>query len=396
MNLLARILSHGFALAVVALIFLVLVYRGDLFQDTELPEFLTFKKQPVPTEEAGAGAVDRTIDETAVPAGNAAAPTESQQGHVAPAPVTVTSDDESSVNEMPAATESPAAAPDTAPYTTPETAAETAAVTEPVTAAETAAVTEPETSRELTPPASETPQVEDASEPAVTIELEEGTTQVTEGETVLTIEESVDQSRVLAEVPPAPAAEDSDEVAAELTVDTTVLTIDETVVEVSPAEETPLEAAVEEAAPEEPAPAALPQSAADTEPAVEPEPDTVPEEEDAAQLNAGTVAEAPYKILAKAREAFWLRDFEVAEQQYRKLTQLEPDNPDGYGELGNMYFSQGKWDEAAAAYYEAGSRLLQEGLIAEAREMLEVIRGLNGPQADDLEAQIAAATTSSP
>jgi tetratricopeptide (TPR) repeat protein len=122
----------------------------------------------------------------------------------------------------------------------------------------------------------------------------------------------------------------------------------------------------------------------------------VPANEDAAQTNVGSMAEAPYKVMAKAREAFWLRDFEAAEQQYRKLTQLEPDNPDGYGELGNMYFSQGKWDEAAAAYYEAGTRLLAEGLVVEAREMLEVIRGLNGPQANDLEARIAAASASSP
>jgi tetratricopeptide (TPR) repeat protein len=106
--------------------------------------------------------------------------------------------------------------------------------------------------------------------------------------------------------------------------------------------------------------------------------------------------ETPYNVLAKAREAYWLRDFAMAEQQYTKLTQLEPDNPDGYGELGNMYFSRGMWDEAANAYYEAGVRLLDEGLIVQARQMVDVIRGLNGSQADELDAQINAATTSSP
>jgi tetratricopeptide (TPR) repeat protein len=219
-----------------------------------------------------------------------------------------------------------------------------------------------------------------------------------EGEAEATIQESIHQFRTPAEVPPAPAAEASDEGAAGLTGDTTVLTIDETAVEASPALETLLEveATVEETAPEETTATLVGQPAADTESDMEQEPAAVPADEDAAQMNAGTVTEAPYKVLARAREAFWLRDFEVAEQQYRQLTQLEPDNPDGYGELGNMYFSQGKWDEAAAAYYEAGTRLLQEGLVAEAREMLEVIRGLNGPQADDLEGQIAAATTSSP
>ena len=61
-----------------------------------------------------------------------------------------------------------------------------------------------------------------------------------------------------------------------------------------------------------------------------------------------------------------------------------------------MYFSQGKWDESAAAYYQAGTRLLAEGLVQQARQMVEVIRGLNGPQADDLEAQIDAAPASTP
>ncbi len=43
MNLFARILSHGFALVVVAILALGLIYRGDLFPDLELPEFLVFE-----------------------------------------------------------------------------------------------------------------------------------------------------------------------------------------------------------------------------------------------------------------------------------------------------------------------------------------------------------------
>jgi len=54
------------------------------------------------------------------------------------------------------------------------------------------------------------------------------------------------------------------------------------------------------------------------------------------------------------------------------------------------------WDEAANAYYEAGVRLLDEGLIVQARQMVDVIRGLNGNQADELDARINTATTSSP
>ena len=133
---------------------------------------------------------------------------------------------------------------------------------------------------------------------------------------------------------------------------------------------------------------------ADSLPAAEPL--AAPVDQAAPQAVVNTVSESPYEVMAKAREAFWLRDFEMAEQKYRKLTQLEPDNPDGYGEMGNMYFSQGKWEEAAAAYYQAGARLLNDGLVQEARQMVDVIRGLNGAQADDLETQINAASASSP
>jgi hypothetical protein len=112
-----------------------------------------------------------------------------------------------------------------------------------------------------------------------------------------------------------------------------------------------------------------------------------------APTTAPPVAEgvSAYQVLAAAREAYWLRDYALAEQKYQDLIALEPGNPDGYGELGNMYFSQGNWEQAAAAYYEAGVRLVDQGLIREARQLVEVIRGLNGSQADALEQKTRAA-----
>jgi hypothetical protein len=103
----------------------------------------------------------------------------------------------------------------------------------------------------------------------------------------------------------------------------------------------------------------------------------------------------PYQLLASAREAYWLHDYEQAETIYRELTALEPDNPDWYGELGNMYFSQGKWDESASAYYEAGIRLVKAGRLALASDLVKVIRGLNGSQAQELEMMIHDAGSSS-
>jgi tetratricopeptide (TPR) repeat protein len=101
----------------------------------------------------------------------------------------------------------------------------------------------------------------------------------------------------------------------------------------------------------------------------------------------------PYEVLAAAREAFWLHNYGDAEKNYRALTELEPKNPDGYGELGNMYVSQGRREEAAAAYYESGTRLIAEGRIESARELVNTIRGLNGQQADKLEKLITSAAT---
>jgi hypothetical protein len=58
MNLLARILSHGFALALVALIAVALMYRGDLFPEWELPDFLVID------DKSGAGQAETPADES--------------------------------------------------------------------------------------------------------------------------------------------------------------------------------------------------------------------------------------------------------------------------------------------------------------------------------------------
>jgi hypothetical protein len=380
MNLLARILSHGFGLAVVALLIIVLIYRGDLFQEGDLPGFLTFKNQPGSAEEAGSGAVDRTVDETAVSADATAVPPGSPEKSMAPAPATDASDGIPPVDEMPAA----------------ETELSSEPGTHPVTQMESADVAEPDEGSD-TPAASDAPAVESADEPSpIPVDSDDNSAAVpADDTTVLIIEETADITSLAVETPPAVVPDSSDDSAAAVPADdTTVLIIEETVDTTSPAVDAPLVTVNEEATPAETTPAAVEQPLPDTVPAMEPP--AAPAYEEAPPTHVDTVTEAPYKVMAKAREAFWLRDFDTAEQQYRTLTQLEPDNPDGYGELGNMYFSQGKWDEAAAAYYEAATRLLDEGLVVQAREMLEVIRGLNGPQASDLEAQIANATATSP
>ena len=72
------------------------------------------------------------------------------------------------------------------------------------------------------------------------------------------------------------------------------------------------------------------------------------------------------------------------EKLYIELTQLEQDNPDAFGELGNVYYSQGKWNEAGQAYYQAAVRLITEGNHNQVAYLHRVIKGLNAEHAEKL------------
>jgi hypothetical protein len=156
--------------------------------------------------------------------------------------------------------------------------------------------------------------------------------------------------------------------------------------ETVPQTDSPTPVSAPDEVPAPPAETAVPESPPVTAPEVQPDVSGA-----AQSARAPTSEVKPYELLAAAREAFWLHNYDDAEKSYLALTELEPQNPDGFGELGNMYFSQGRWEEAAAAYYEAGTRLISEGRLDPARELVIVIRGLNGQQADELNTLITSA-----
>ena len=89
-------------------------------------------------------------------------------------------------------------------------------------------------------------------------------------------------------------------------------------------------------------------------------------------------------LLVDARNAFNLGKVSVSEKLYLELTQLEQDNPDAFGELGNVYYSQGKWDKAGQAYYEAAVRLIAEGNYNQVAYLQRVISGLDREHAEKL------------
>jgi Tetratricopeptide repeat len=336
MDNLARIISHGFAIVVVILLGIGFIYRGELFPDLELPDFL------VPESEKMADAGDHAGDhrEKLQPG------TAVTQGTTADEPV-----------------QSASSAPVTSPVETSATATD-ARVESPEAAA--AGVTGEEIIA--------SPAVQESAE-----------TEIVTGTVVETLQAPA------GEIPP-PLAEESESAAGasegigKAGSDVTTDTIPPPV----PSEGTPAEPKV--AAPDEsPVPTtgmAVPESSPVT--GAEMQPDA----SGAAQSTRGSTTEVkPYELLAAAREAFWMHNYDDAEKNYRTLTELEPQNPDGYGELGNMYFSQGRWEEAAAAYYEAGTRLISEGRLDSARELVSVIRGLNGQQADELDKLITSAAS---
>jgi len=281
MNKFARMLSHGFAIAVVALLALAFIYRGELFPDWELPKAL------VPDAETVVKGDDKATS-----------------GKVARAP------GEQSEEAVAVVTEQQGAEPERAE------------------AVEMAVAPKAELGATMPP------EVEAPESPAG----EAGQQDAAPEEDVASDAEQAAESAV--EVPGGDAGREA--VAA-------------------PPEPQEAVAAVTGAMAPVPAPVDIPASM------------------------------SRYQLLAVAREAFWLRDYDRAEESYRLLMQLEPDNPDGYGELGNMFFSQGRWEEAAAAYYEAGTRLMKTGHSHEARLMVDVIRGLGGDQAERLEQEITRA-----
>lgn len=118
-----------------------------------------------------------------------------------------------------------------------------------------------------------------------------------------------------------------------------------------------------------------------TEPAAEEQAATVSTDREAV---AGSHAE----LINQARLAFKNGDGDRAVILYQQLSELNPDDPNAYGELGNVYYAQGKWQLAGQAYYEAASRLLQHDQHGQVQYLYRVIQGLDKESAEKLRAQL--------
>ena len=92
-----------------------------------------------------------------------------------------------------------------------------------------------------------------------------------------------------------------------------------------------------------------------------------------------------------ARKSFYQRDYEKSIQSYQEVIDNTEDNFDAYGELGNVYFNQGKKQQAASAYFEAAAILIKKGQVNRARSLMGLLRHLDKAKAEELQALIESA-----
>lgn len=84
-----------------------------------------------------------------------------------------------------------------------------------------------------------------------------------------------------------------------------------------------------------------------------------------------------------ARTAYWAGDKEKAEELYKAIVE-ESKEADVAGELGNMYFSERRYDDAAAMYYEAGLRYLDSDTPMQAGMVMGVLSQIAPQKAGEL------------
>ncbi len=94
-----------------------------------------------------------------------------------------------------------------------------------------------------------------------------------------------------------------------------------------------------------------------------------------------------------ARRSFYQRDYDKSIQSYQDVIDNTEDNFDAYGELGNVYFNQGKKQQAASAYFEAAAILIKKGQVNRAQSLMGLLRHLDKTKADELQALIESASS---
>ncbi len=105
---------------------------------------------------------------------------------------------------------------------------------------------------------------------------------------------------------------------------------------------------------------------------------------------AALTPEATRTVWIEARKSFYRRDYADSEKRYKRVISMTKDNYDAYGELGNVYFHQGKNDAAAEVYMKAAGILVRLGEVDRAHSLLGLMRYLDKDKATQLQQEIDA------
>ena len=100
--------------------------------------------------------------------------------------------------------------------------------------------------------------------------------------------------------------------------------------------------------------------------------------------------------LAMARQAYWRQEYALAESLYQDLMEERPRDPNPAGELGNIYFAQGRWQQAAGAYRVAALNLAGLRRFGQAMHMTTIVGGLDPQVAHALAQEIDSIRRSRP
>jgi len=105
---------------------------------------------------------------------------------------------------------------------------------------------------------------------------------------------------------------------------------------------------------------------------------------DDAGLPEGADAERRNEMLAAARRAYWSDNAPLAIRHYEALIAAYPNEPDFFGELGNIYYQQGEQERAGQAYYQAALLLLRRGNRERAEDLADLLRSTAPGYAEEL------------
>jgi len=83
-----------------------------------------------------------------------------------------------------------------------------------------------------------------------------------------------------------------------------------------------------------------------------------------------------------ARHAFWSGDSQKSEELYLKIIKISEDNINAWGELGNIYYMQARWAEAANAYAEVALQLIDKNDAPQAEFFHRLINRMDQSQSE--------------